>query len=752
MSKILQIIRMDQRHIAGNVIALVVCVGMVVVPSFYAWFNTAGFWDPYGNTANLRVALANSDEGYKSDLMPLEVNIGERTVSELRESKSISYEVTDEDEAREGVASGKYYAAIVIPQDFSRTMLTGLFEGGDGERPKVEYVSNQKRNAIANIVTQKASSSVSQTIDKTFVSTAVEVGASALDEIGDYLDDDHLATVVGNLDDALDDGVDDLRRTSDNLRGYASLADSVNALASSADGTLRGTLDSTNGVGSSLRQASSGVRQLDSGLGSATGSLDDAITQAGSSYDGLRQSIDKAFDDADGQAGTAAERLGELEGIVNKRYSDLDDLYRSLDGDTATLADHEQSYQDARKVAGATVLADLQYAHQAYVTVSGLNRFVRSARDNAKALDDTLKQAIEDLSGGRTDAQTARAQLEGLVDDAKASVTSVKADYEGSLGTSLRDLADGIDGAADTADSLLSQLGDASDDLSGTVSDASTSLTDLRDALNAAADKLSSAADDLDGTRARLADALQAGDLTQVRQILSADPTSLAGFISEPIQLNRNAVFPVANNGSAMSPFYSTLSIWIGAVILCALVKTAPSEEALRRIGAKPRHAYFGRIFFFVLIGLMQTLVIVGGNLFFLEIQCLHPWLYLLCSLVASVVFVNLVFSLTASFGDVGKAIAVLLMVLQVAGSGGTFPMEMLPKAFQAVYPFLPFVHAENCMRAAIAGLYGLDFWVSLAKLAAFLVPSLVLGLLLRKPVIRLNHWFERQLERTKIM
>ena len=216
--------------------------------------------------------------------------------------------------------------------------------------------------------------------------------------------------------------------------------------------------------------------------------------------------------------------------------------------------------------------------------------------------------------------------------------------------------------------------------------------------------------------------------------------------------MDRTPVFKSDNNGSSMAPFFTTLAIWIGGVILAALIKTNPSERCREELGCSPSESYLGRIVFFVLIGLMQSLLIVGGDLFFLGIQCTHPVLMVLAGLVASLAFVNIIFALTASFGDVGKAIAVVLMVIQVAGSGGSFPKEMLPGFFQAMYPFLPFVHAENAMRAAIFGLCGNDFWVELAVLLAYLAPALLLGLVLRKPIIRLNEWFEHRLEETKLM
>lgn len=745
MNKIFAIAKMDARHVFTNVISLVVCVGMIVVPSFYAWFNTAGSWDPYGNTQNLRIALANSDEGYKSELLPVEINLGERTVSELRASKSIGYVVTDEDDAREGVASGDYYAAIVIPADFSRSMLTNLVGGDSDSRPTVEYVSNQKRNAIANIVTQKASSAVSQTIDESFVRTAVEVGAGALEEMGNYLNDDQLNTIANNLDDALVSSGDNLRHTSDNLNAYASLVGSIRNLTDDANSTLADVLSESNGIGSTLRSSATGVRQFDSALGSASSSLGDTLSKASSSYDDVESSIDNAFDTAGGATDTLIEKLGDAKAVVDRQNDGLKDLLSDLQGTDTLATSHERSLD-----VGST---EYSYVHTIRLTIEGLNDRVSAAQQRAQSLSDGIQDTINDLSSAKTDANTAKSRLESLVSQAKGSMSDVQADYESGLGSSLTELASGIDNAADTADSLLTQLSDTSSKLGDTATAVDGDLAGLQDALTNAAGTLDSAANDLDTLRSDLRTALDSNDLAQVRQILSASPESLAEFISEPIQLDRNAVYPVANNGSAMAPFYSVLSIWIGAVILCALVKTSPSKRMLDRIGGvKPHQAYFGRIIFFVIIGLLQTALIAGGDLFFLGIQCEHPVLFFLACFVASLVFVNLVFSLTASFGDVGKAIAVLLMVLQVAGSGGTFPMEMLPKAFQAVYPFLPFVHAENALRSAIAGLYGMDFWISLGILAAFLVPSLFLGLVLRRPVIRLNHWFEHQLESTKVM
>lgn len=116
----------------------------------------------------------------------------------------------------------------------------------------------------------------------------------------------------------------------------------------------------------------------------------------------------------------------------------------------------------------------------------------------------------------------------------------------------------------------------------------------------------------------------------------------------------------------------------------------------------------------------------------------------------SSIVYVNIIYTLTVSFGDIGKAVSVVLLVMQVAGSGGTFPIEVAPAFFKAVYPLLPFVHSMAAFRETIGGMYGMTYWTELGKLGIFLLLSLILGLLLRKPVIRMNEAFAEKLEGDK--
>ena len=749
MSKIWSFIKRDARRLHLNVISLVVIVGIIVVPTFYAWFNIAGSWDPYGNTDNLKVAVANCDAGYSSDLMPVEINFGDRVEAELRESTSIGYTFTSEEDALEGVRSGEYYAAVVIPEDFSTEMMTVLTP--NPTRPQVTFYQNEKANAIAQIVTNKASSAIQADINKSFASSITTVGAGVLEELGNYLN-------AAKLDDAVSSSTSALTDTATNLRDFSGVIGSTQGMLGSSSSTLGTSLSSTLDLSGSLSSAANDVRGLGSALDGATDSLNDAISSSASSLDSVSGAVDQAFSTADGQIDKLTSALGSAAGVADDSASRLDALSSKL-GAAADTASHAIDDIDAQ-------LAGMAETNPLYAVLAKARAAAVSARDNARegqaqasaaagqmrTLSSQLNKTAGDVASGKQTAVDAKEKLSGVIAGAKSGITTVQGVYESDLRGSLGTLADQIDGAAGNAQTITDSLSKTLGDVSSMAASAADGLGDAASAINEAADALDTAASRLSELHAKLSAALDSQDMQQVRDILTANPDDLASFISSPVAVDRNAVFAIENNGSAMAPFYTTLAIWIGGVVLAALVKTNASEKALEETGCSHTQAYIARLALFALIGLLQSTLICAGDLYYLGVQCANPVLFFLAGWLASFTFVNIIYALTASFGDVGKAIAVVLMVIQVAGSGGTFPREMLPQAFQAIYPFLPFVHAENAMRAAMFGLYGNDFWVSLGTLAGFIVPALLLGLVLRKPIIRLNEWVERKLESTKLM
>lgn len=760
MSKIFQLIKRDLSSIRGNVIALVVLVGMIVVPTFYAWFNIAGSWDPYGNTANLKVAVANSDKGFSSDILPIELNFGEHVVADLRKSTSIGYTVTTEQEAIEGVRSGEYYAAVVIPEDFSTDMMTAL--SSNPVKPQVKFYQNEKSNAIAQIVTNKASTAIESDIDASFAESVTTVGSGALEQLGGVLDDDKLSEVADKLDNAISRGCDTLASTASDIRGFADILSSTQGLLDSGSGSFSSSLSSTLDVSGTLQATASNVRDLGNALDGTTDSLNDALASSAGSIDSVGSAIDAALDAADKPTSDLRDALGRAADLATSNATKLSDLAAKLDNAAASASTAMDSI-DAQRQALDPTAADYAIRYEAltraYNAAASLRdqatenaKRLRTSADEMTTLATKLGEAQTNIDSVRNNTEQVRDELKSAVETAKAGIGQVQGTYEADLKGTLATLAGQISEASSGADAIVASLDDTLGSVGSTASAAASTLGDATSSLNSTADALEKAAGQLSNLHTSLRAALDSDDLQQVRDILTANPTSLAEFISSPVSVDRTPLYAIENNGSAMAPFYTTLAIWIGGVVLAALVKTNPSEKIAEELGLNPTQGYLARLFLFALVGLLQSSLICAGDLYFLGTQCANPLLFFVACWVASFTFVNIIYALTASFGDVGKAIAVVLMVIQVAGSGGTFPVQMLPQAFQAIYPFLPFVHAENAMRAAMFGLYGNDFWTCLGTLALFIIPSLLLGLVLRRPIIHLNEWVEKKLESTKIM
>ena len=199
-----------------------------------------------------------------------------------------------------------------------------------------------------------------------------------------------------------------------------------------------------------------------------------------------------------------------------------------------------------------------------------------------------------------------------------------------------------------------------------------------------------------------------------------------------------------------MAPFYTTLAIWVGMTILVSLVKVNANTKEL--VDPRPSQLYFGRYLTFFLLSQIQALIIVLGDLYILKIQCPHPVAFIATGAITSLTFSLLIYSLTISFGDIGKAAAVVIMVIQIAGSGGTYPIEALPSFFRAVYIFFPFPYAINSMRECIGGMYENTLGKCYIQLLLFCAASLMIGLIVRKPFIKLNHFIEKRMEDTEML
>lgn len=774
MKLIWRIFARDIRQATRNVIAVVVAMGLVIVPALYAWYNIAASWDPYGNTKSLKVAVANADSGYKSDLMPVTINVGETVTNALHSNHDLDWQFVDRGKAIDGVNSGDYYAALVIPKSFSADMMT-LFSPKI-KHAKLEYYLNEKINPIAPHITDEGASTVTTTIDQTFVTTLADVALNLASNVADYAQSPQMAQYVGNATAHIATMSSRLTGTASQMDSYSNLIGAANDIITSTDALLGSTGSAAAKAKKAMAQANDGVSDLGGALSGATKGVETALHQADAAYDTISKQLDSAFTDVGSQSSQVAGTLTDMQAKVQSQSESFGTYAASL----RSLADQS--------------------------TTPSVRDALTRAADQATQTQHTLQQAATSLGSaathltdGTADLDQTHKDLKAQIASAKQSITQASDTYTHTLKPQLDSLTSSIGEMADQTVSVIDGLTSTVDSVSGLSDGIASSLTGIRSALSDASRDLTRSAKKLDNLSAQLSTITSGGSI-DVSAITSGDSDSIADMLAAPVSVDRIALYPIANYGSAMAPFYTILAIWVGAIILAAMMKVSISDhekakvlglgndlplgspvglrEAMiagrtagpsaawdvlkkpraespgnaRQFGLHLHHEYFGRYMIFGFLAVLQGTLVCLGDMFFLGVQCEHPLQFLMVGWLASLVFSNIVYTLTVSFGDIGKAIAVVLLVVQVAGSGGTFPIETLPPFFQAVSKWLLFPYAIDAMHSAMAGSFGMEYWVSMGKLALFLVPSLLLGLMLRKPVIRCNNWISRNLESTKVM
>ncbi|WP_269477353.1 YhgE/Pip family protein [Hominibacterium faecale] len=722
MKNILRIFLRDVNRLRTNVIAIVVIVGMCVIPALYAWFNIAVNWDPYGSTSGIQVAVVSLDEG--TEMEKVHINAGQQIIKNLRANDDIGWQfLTSEKEAMEKVESGEYYAAIIVPADFSRNMVS-IFTS-HVERPQFDYYINEKKNAIAPKITDKGATAIQTQIDETFISIVTQAAAQLFDTVSGTLEADGgpMDKLVQSFRDAeqdLDGFVHTIDAFSQTTAGIQSLVKTTQATLPDVQALIKDGKTTATDVQALLLSSKQVARET-------VKALDDIFAAAQTGYNDLADTLDSAAAQAETSSAKAADALLKLSDQVQNIVEINDTCIQLLQNLNQELP-------------------------QPSSELSALVKQLQAANDANRQLIKEIPPLAQEVRSSGKMTNAAQKKLRSSIDSALAKQTKIRSDYRtkvqpklnkviSSIYDSLTDFSQLLTGAS-TGVANIHQVLDGVDD---TLSGGKNALDSTKKVIDGAKNKLEKAAVSLEnvGSDERV---------KKLMDILKTDPELMGDFMSSPVKIDTHTLYPIKNYGSAMAPFYSILAIWVGGIVLVAIMKTQVSEdhERLRRI--RPYQAYFGRYILFMVLGLVQATIICLGDLFYLQIQCEHPFLFLLAGWTSSIIFVNIIYTLTISFGDIGKALCVILLVIQIGGAGGTFPIEVTPQFFQNLYPFLPFTYGINAMRECIAGVYGMNYWLDLLRLFAFVPFSLLLGLVLRKPLVRLNRFFNKRIEDTELM
>lgn len=726
MKNVWKIFQRDMMRVRNNVIALVVIIGISVVPCLYAWFNIAASWDPYSNTGNLKVAVASVDEGYEGSLIPIEINIGDKVLSALRENTQMEWVFTTEEKATSGVKSGKYYAAIVIPKDFSNKMMSVFSE--KVEKPEITYYSNAKENAIAPKVTDKGAGAVQRQVNEVFIETVSDTTLTVLQAVSNMTQASGAETIVDNLNTNLNQIAGDLTASASLLESFSDMTGSAQKLLSSTTEFLQTVQQQTKESRQTFQETSKTFSGLDDSMDAAADSVGTALKSAENVYDQMDQVISGAFSDESADAQQIASTLDALAGQVGNVVT----AYTSVRDSIAAVAD---KYPETSPLVDAIVVR------------------MDTSIQQQKNLQSKLQDSAKGLRDATTDLGTARSELKDLAAKNRENMSGVSASYKSSVQKSLNQLSASLTSSKQEISSLLSQLDQSANGIYKLTDTADSDLSEIQKVLGDSGELLTEASDRIADTTARLDEMEASGDFSELKALISGDKSAISTFLAAPVSLDTHKIYEIANYGSSMAPFYSVLSIWIGGIVLVAMLKVNVSENCTKGLkNVKLHQIYFGRFITFMIVGLFQSTLIALGDLLYLGIHCEHPFLFLLGCWFSSLVFVNIIYTLTVSLGDIGKAVSVILLVVQVAGTGGTFPIEVAPSFFRAVYPLLPFTHSMAALRETVGGMYGMNYWIDLGKLAIFLGISLIVGLVLRKPIIKANDAFTEKLEETKLM
>ncbi len=709
MKTVKQIFLTDIKNLVKNFFALVIAVGVCFLPALYAWFNIYSNWDPYGNTGNLQLAAVNLDQGYTDDDGEFK-NTGQEIMDDLADSDKVDWIFVDsEEEAISGVESGKYYAALIVEEDFTYSMYNMFIN--TTEEPTLTFYQNQKKNPVATKISDTIIGTVQTNINEEFVKIMTSTIFQDVNDLYDDIEEDGgVDAFIEKLEKLNDDLISYQSTIDDVLQGNAVLAANIAKASDDAKELEGDTAESADKLAESGSSLSDTQSTLNTYKDQVNLTVDTMLT--------LLNTMEKEL--------TEAKLAGDVEQMTNASNDALKDI-ALLSKDVDALA---QSM--ASDVSGGTLNSTLDQISSSISSLQKILENVEVSNSMTNQIKNSEAEAIENI------------------DEAISSINSTRNTINNQLVPQLNTCIDSLEDVINNASTVmgnmsgvLSSMSNVFGSLQTTITASDTSLVKTQEALEKISDRLSTAIEK--------AKSVEEDERTQTLvDTLTGDPDVYGQFFSEPVEIESIAVYPIENYGSAVAPFYTVLSVWVGVIIMAAIIKVKVTKD--KYPDATPTELFFGRSMFFIAMGQVQTLITVIGDLYILKIQCLHPFLFWVVSALTSLTFTILIYALVYSFGDVGKAIAVVVLVLQIAGSSGTYPIELLPEFFQKVYIIFPFPYAINAMRECICGLYEVDIILYLVQLLIFLVTGLVIGLWIRIPFEGLNHYMEKRMEDTEMM
>lgn len=695
MKKIFPLYKRDIHSIVTNIMSIVLIGGLIFLPSLYAWLNIKASWDPYAQTDQIPLGFVNEDVG--ATVRGEEIDVGKKLVDNLKKDTNFNWHFVDRKEAMEELEYGNYYAVIVVPEDFSETL--GSVVKAEPEKATMEYYVNEKINAIAPKITDKGASVIVEEISSEFISTVNGIIFEMFNDIGLELEEsmpeiELFEEYVFTLEEELPNIHDKLVEMDEQLTHASNMLDVANEKIPQAKEVTKKGLDA-------IQKTSTFLNEVEEKLKAISPALKEEVKE-----------IEAVFKDVNEKRAEIEEAIKEeLEEIdVESIESELPKITEDIDGIIASLQEMQNNLEEENEEI-ETLITTLESMKEDIATVQGKTDDIKAFIENNEQFFKDLQESI----GSVTDI------------DLQAFVEKYEDEIEPKM---LAEIHAGQE-TVNEAKGMINDISNAIPEIEKMLNETDTKIDEGQEALDTLFSVYPQVQDRVNTLADTIREVQDEADMQEIIDLLLNDPEKEKGFFAEPVVLHKNEVFPIPNYGTGMTPFYTVLSLWVGGLLLISLLSpNVPEEDTL-----SPKVVYTGRMLTFMTIGLLQTVIVTLGDIFILGVEVSSPFWFVIFGLLISLVFMSIVYTAIALLGDVGKAVAIILLVLQIASSGGTYPVVLLPEFFQAVNPFLPFTYGVDLMREAVGGIIWKRAFFDIGALIIFAAISITVGVFLKGPI-----------------
>jgi len=714
LKQIIEIFKSDIKEIFRKVNTWIIIIGLIFLPSMYAWPNILSSWDPYSHTNNIKVAVISEDEG--ATVEGKNVNLGESLITNLKGNKNLDWQfVSSKQQAENGVKIGDFYASIVIPKSFSSDITS--ITRGELKKATIEYTVNEKINAISPKITNSGASALANTIGKNFVEVANGVIFEKLHEAGVKFEE--------NLP-AIEQVKEKINHLNDNFTNYEN---SLNELIGKVDrgynvlNTIQGTLPeidraATNSImlANKTNVTIKNIENFNEIMLKNINTQFDKVIEISGEVVKVAELIQKKPTNPE-ETKAKMKALDSRFEAAEKRLDIAKDIFEFLN----SLSDQNLFQKQLTKI--NTMESDI-------TKLRSLNKKIYSNIDNYDAISTKVKADFLTISK-------------------RVNYNSI--DFKKKLNTEVAPLIKRVLTSADTkirnVSSVISRAQAQIPTINAKISEAEVKIQTVQGKLLKLQGEMPEIKEKVQKLTGIVNKADGEIDTNALFNLLKVDYKQQAEFFANPVQLKENQLYHIKNYGSAMTPFYTVLSIWVGALLMSSLLTTKVEDEENKY---KPYQKYFGRGLLFMIISLLQTLIITLGDMYLLGTQANSPYRFVIYALLISLLFSAIIYTTVCLLGNVGKAVCIILLVLQIGSSGGTFPIQMTSRFFQILYPKVPFTYSIGLLREAVGGVYIPAVNRDMKILLTYLVITLVGGAILVSLKAR-SAKLSRERERSKL-